>query len=96
MTMSATDQSRAISPVAEANNNSDTIHSPVIPDLLTALRDITASLEPLVVGPPATSLPAQRARYQVDLIKRMLSEGHPWRYYRVRIDEFAQRNRTKP
>jgi hypothetical protein len=60
-------------------------------ELRLALSDINKSLEPIVVGPPATSVPAQRARYQLSLVKQMLEEGQEWRFYRLKLHEFDKR-----
>lgn len=53
-----------------------------------ALRDIHATLEPLVVGPPATSLAAQKARYQIGCLTDMLDSELQWHSYQRRVTDW--------
>lgn len=64
-------------------------------DLRLALSDIQKTLEGLVIGPPVTSIPAQRAIYQLSLVKKMLDDGREWRYHRIAIHEFDKRHAEK-
>lgn len=64
-------------------------------DLRLAMSDIQKSLESLVIGPPATSIPAQRAIYQLSLVKTMLDEDREWKYFRIAIHEFDKRHAEK-
>ena len=54
-----------------------------------ALRDISRALEPLVIGPTATSIPAQRARYMTGMLSDLVG-GEPgtWDGCRPRLAEW--------
>jgi hypothetical protein len=60
-----------------------------------ALTDISKTLANIVVGPPATSLPAVRALYQVSLAKQMVAGDITYRQFQLRIADWDKKNLTK-
>lgn len=64
-------------------------------DLRLAMSDIQKSLEGLVIGPPNTSVPAQRAIYQLSLVKQMLEQDREWKFFRQAVAEFDKRHAEK-
>ena len=60
-----------------------------------ALSDLAETLGNLTVGPPATSLPAVRALYQVSLLKQMVAGEVTYRQFRLRIADWDKKNVAK-
>lgn len=57
------------------------------------LSDISSTLDSLVVGAPATALPASRARYLVVLGKQLVDGEISYRQVAERIAEWDRKNR---
>lgn len=66
-----------------------------IPSLRSALKDLDNTISPVVIGPPATSLPIIRARYQIVLIRQMLDGEVTYRQFGERLKEWDKKNAFK-
>ena len=57
-----------------------------------ALKGLEKTLAPIVIGPPATSLPAVRALYQIVLIRELLDGEVTSRQVAERLREWDAKN----
>lgn len=66
-----------------------------VDEIRKALRDIRLTLEPLVIGPPATAMPVMKARYMLSMLDTQLTkDGLWWQTATRRADEW-QTEQTK-
>ena len=63
-----------------------------IPSVKAALKDVERTLAPVVIGPPATSLPVVRALYQIVLIRELLDGEVTSRQIAERLKEWDKKN----
>lgn len=62
-------------------------------DVKLALSEVASNLQTIVIGPPATSLPAVRALYQLTLVRQMLDGAITYRQFQARISEWDKKNK---